>query len=155
VEASGTAQVVRLSAAQWLAAQRAPERCEALAAAHDALRSGHHVVLAISGELVQPFSRKPARAMARIALPLLQDAATCVLTGGDTARALFERLGVNRLEVIGEWEPGISLARIAAPAAPGFVLKAGGFGDAQALQRIIAYFGGPRRAAMARESAPS
>jgi uncharacterized protein YgbK (DUF1537 family) len=155
VEASGTAQVVRLSAAQWLAAQRAPERCEALAAAHDALRSGHHVVLAISGELVQPFSRKPAHAMARIALPLLQDAATCVLTGGDTARALFERLGVNRLEVIGEWEPGISLARIAAPAAPGFVLKAGGFGDAQALQRIIAYFGGPRRAAMARESAPS
>ena len=47
------------------------------------------------------------------------------------------------------------MARIAAPAAPGFVLKAGGFGDVQALQRIIAYFGGPRRATMARQSARS
>ena len=155
LEASGAAQVIRLDAAQWLDAQRAPERHHAIAAAHEGLRSGGHLVLAIAGEVVLPFSRDLVQAMARAAMPLLQDAGTCVLTGGDTARALFDALGVDPLEVTGEFEPGISLARVAAPAAPGFVLKAGGFGDALALQRIIAYFGGPRRTDTARESAPS
>ena len=82
-------------------------------------------------------------------------AGTCFLTGGDTARALFDELGVAQLQVTGEFEPGISLARIAPAAAPGFVLKAGGFGDALALQRIIAHFGARRPPSPARQSAPS
>jgi uncharacterized protein YgbK (DUF1537 family) len=155
LEACGAAQVIRLDAAQWLDEQRGPERRQAVDSAHEALRSGRNLVLAIAGQVVQPFSRALVRAMARTAAPLLRHAGTCVLTGGDTARALFDELGMSELEVTGEFEPGISVARVAAPAAPGFVLKAGGFGDAQALQRMIAHFGGRRRPTLARESASS
>lgn len=152
VESSGTALVIRLDGSQWLSGAGASD---ATGRARTALRGGHHVVLAISGAVVQPFSRELVQGMARAAAALLPDAGTCVLTGGDTARALFDQLGVNRLEVVGEFEPGISLARIAAAGAPGFVLKAGGFGDAGTLQRIIGYFGGLRRAGSARDTAPS
>ena len=152
VESSGTALVIRLEGSQWLSGAGASD---ATGRARTALRGGPHVVLAISGAVVQPFSRELVQGMARAAAALLPDAGTCVLTGGDTARALFDQLGVNRLEVVGEFEPGISLARIAAAGAPGFVLKAGGFGDAGTLQRIIGYFGGLRRAGSARDTAPS
>ncbi|HMA09004.1 MAG TPA: nucleotide-binding domain containing protein, partial [Ramlibacter sp.] len=128
---------------------------QAIANACEALRNGRSVALAIAGEVVRPSSRDRVQAMARAAAALLPYAGTCILTGGDTARALFDELRVSQLEIVGEWEPGISLARIAAAATPGFVLKAGGFGDAQALGRIIAYFGGSRRAATARDSASS
>jgi uncharacterized protein YgbK (DUF1537 family) len=155
VEVSGDAQVMRLDAGEWQDGQHATVRGKTLDAAHETLRSGRNLLFAIGGAVTQPFSRTLVRAMAKATAPLLQHAGTCILTGGDTARALFDELGVSQLEVIGEFEPGISLARIAAAATPGFVLKAGGFGDAQALQRIIAYFGGSPRPATACDSAPS
>lgn len=148
LEASGSAQVVRLAAGLW----RDPVQARRIAvAAQGTLRAGRCVALAIDGEVVQPFSREPAGAMARAALSLLGDAGTCVLTGGDTARALFDALGVRQLQVIGELEPGISRVRCAG-ARPGFVLKAGGFGDAATLERIIAYSDPPRRPIPARQS---
>lgn len=54
---------------------------------------------------------------------------TLVMTGGDTARAMLEALGVDALTIEGEIEPGVA---VSAPVdGHGFraVLKAGGFGD--------------------------
>jgi 4-hydroxythreonine-4-phosphate dehydrogenase len=141
VEESGDAQVIRLDSRQWLDERHAFLRRNTLDAARESLRGGRSLLFAIGGEVAQPFSRSLVQAMARVTAPLLQDAAACVLTGGDTARAMFTELGVNRLEVDGEFEPGISLARAAPDALPAFALKAGGFGDALALRRIIRYFG--------------
>jgi uncharacterized protein YgbK (DUF1537 family) len=54
-----------------------------------------------------------------------------VVTGGDTAVALYEALGRGRLEVLGPPAPGLALARLAAPGRDDLwlVTKAGGFGD--------------------------
>jgi uncharacterized protein YgbK (DUF1537 family) len=155
VERSGEAQVVRLDAGQWLKEKHSALRQKALNTASESLRSGRHVLFAIGGELAQPFSRSLVQAMARVTAPLVQLAAVCVLTGGDTARAMLTELGVSRLDVCGEFEPGISIGRTASDGFPEFVLKAGGFGDALALQRIIRHFRQQRRQYFAREPAPS
>jgi uncharacterized protein YgbK (DUF1537 family) len=147
VEASDAALVIRLDARQWVAQQRAADRRHAIERAGAALASGRDVLLAIAGEVTQPFSRDLVRALSGAVLPLLQQCGVCLLTGGDTARALLDQLGVTRLEVTGEFEPGISVARAGDRLAPRFVLKAGGFGDAGTLQRIIACFGAVRASA--------
>jgi uncharacterized protein YgbK (DUF1537 family) len=141
VEAAGDARIVRLAPSQWQHEAHAPLRRTAVDAAQRDLAAGRHVLFAIDGDVVQPFSRSLVRAMARTAAPLLPLARACVLTGGDTARALFDVAGIARLDVAGELEAGISIGH--APAQPGrvFVLKAGGFGDAGALQRAIRRFG--------------
>jgi uncharacterized protein YgbK (DUF1537 family) len=137
VQAHGAAQVIRLTPRQWLDEQHVDVRRSAADAARGALASGRNVLLAVDGEVVSPFSRDLVHAMARLALPLLPQVRRCVLTGGDTARALFDAAGIARLDVIGELEPGVSIGR--APARPDceFILKAGGFGDSRALLRAI------------------
>jgi uncharacterized protein YgbK (DUF1537 family) len=140
-ERAGSAQVIRLGAPQWLDEQHAKLRRDGVDEARLALASGRSVLFAIAGAVVQPFTRSLVVAMARSVAPLVQQAGACVLTGGDTAHAVFAELGMRRLDVSGEFEPGISIGH--APAQPGrpFILKAGGFGDELALQRVIQHFG--------------
>jgi 4-hydroxythreonine-4-phosphate dehydrogenase len=154
VRASGDAQVIRLRAAQWVEQQHAALRQKTLVIARDHLRNHRDLLLGIEGEIEQPFSRSTVRAMARLMAPLLQYAGTCLLTGGDTARAMFNELGVDRLDVSGEFEPGIPIGRAAGHAAA-FVVKAGGFGDALVLQRIIHRFGVRADPPPARPPAPT
>jgi uncharacterized protein YgbK (DUF1537 family) len=68
--------------------------------------------------------------------PAAAEAGAVVATGGDTARALLEALGVERLEVLGELEPGVVTSRT--PAGAIFVTKAGSFGDDDTLARVVA-----------------
>jgi uncharacterized protein YgbK (DUF1537 family) len=137
IERAGSAQVIRLGAPQWLDEEHAKLRRDVVDEARLALASGRSVVFAIAGAVVQPFTRSVVVAMARSLAPLVRQAGTCVLTGGDTAHALFDELAIRRLAVSGEFEPGIAIGQ--APAQPGrtFILKAGGFGDELALQRVI------------------
>jgi uncharacterized protein YgbK (DUF1537 family) len=60
-----------------------------------------------------------------------------VLSGGATAQAILEGLGIGVLELIGEALPGLPLA-----VANGltFVTKSGGFGDEDTLGRLLAPF---------------
>jgi uncharacterized protein YgbK (DUF1537 family) len=155
VEASGDAQVFRLTADQWLAERHASLRRSVLDQARESLRGGNNVLFAIAGAVAQPFSRSLVQAISRSTASLLQHAAACVLTGGDTARAMFNELGINRFDVTGEFEPGISIASATGDARPEFVLKAGGFGDPPALQRILRHYGDERRQPPARQTAPS
>jgi uncharacterized protein YgbK (DUF1537 family) len=59
-----------------------------------------------------------------------------VLTGGDTASAVLRSLGVGRLQLTGELEPGVPQA-IAWPGGHMVVTKAGGFGADDALLRAV------------------
>jgi 4-hydroxythreonine-4-phosphate dehydrogenase len=54
-----------------------------------------------------------------------------VVTGGETAVALFEALGASRIDLVGAPGPGLALGYLAAPgrSALPVVTKAGGFGD--------------------------
>jgi len=65
-----------------------------------------------------------------------------VTTGGETARALCDALGVTHLTVLGQLEPGVSLARMDLSGGPRhLVLKSGSFGDPETLVRV-AHMGG-------------
>lgn len=143
VQDSGVAQVIRLETAHWLGPPHAGLRQRTLVVARQHLRSHTNVLFAIAGAVSQPFSRSLVRAMARLTAPLLEYAGTCVLTGGDTARAMLNEVGVPCLDVSGEFEPGISIGHVAPYPHTSFVVKAGGFGDAAALKRIIGHFGPP------------
>jgi uncharacterized protein YgbK (DUF1537 family) len=68
--------------------------------------------------------------------PVAAEAGAVVATGGDTARALLEALGVERLEVLGELEPGVVATRT--PGGAIFVTKSGSFGDDDTLARVVA-----------------
>jgi 4-hydroxythreonine-4-phosphate dehydrogenase len=124
--------VARLDAATWMEAPATV--AQTVATAQACAEHGDPVVLAVSGSAPDASSRTLVRRMAEAAEPLLQRASTLVLTGGDTARSVLDSLGVERLQVLGELEPGICLSR---DGARFIVTKAGGFGDSQSLVRVL------------------
>lgn len=65
-----------------------------------------------------------------------------VLSGGDTALSVLKQLGLGTLRVVGEVEPGIPIME--AGAGVKVVTKAGGFGGAYSLLRILYRLGGFR-----------
>lgn len=132
------ASVIRLAPDAWMdAAQAAP----AIEQARSLCREGRNVVVSVAGAPTPgSSSRALVQAMAAASEPLLRTGSMLLLTGGDTARAVLDRLGVHELEVLGEVEPGICLSRPARLGAPFIVTKAGGFGDAGALLRVIRQF---------------
>jgi len=135
------AAVIRLAPDGWLDAARAAEAVER---ARPISREGRPLVLTTKGAPVPgASSRALVQAMAAAAEPLLRGASTLLLTGGDTARAVLDQLHINELQVLGELEPGICLSRPARLDAPHIVTKAGAFGDAGALLRVIRRFDTP------------
>jgi uncharacterized protein YgbK (DUF1537 family) len=66
--------------------------------------------------------------------PALEHAAGLVLTGGETARAVCDRVGVTAIELIREIEPGVPLGRAGDL---NLVTKAGAFGDPGTLCRAV------------------
>lgn len=133
----GCAEVVRCDAAQWLNATAPGPRVDALRRAETQIAAGRNVVFAISGAPATHASRTLIQSIAATVVPLLQRASALVLTGGDTARAVLDGLGVQRLDVIGEFEPGISIGRVASIPGMRIFIKAGAFGDEMALRRVF------------------
>ena len=137
----GRAAVVRLAPDVWLDTARAAEAVEQ-ARRHS--REGRPVVLTTQDSPVPgSSSRALVQAMAAAAEPLLRTASTLLLTGGDTARAVLDRLDIDQLQVLGELEPGICLSRPSRAESPRIVTKAGAFGDPGALLRVIRRFDTP------------
>jgi uncharacterized protein YgbK (DUF1537 family) len=66
-----------------------------------------------------------------------------VLTGGETARAVLRALGARTILLAGQSQPGIPLGRLDRPWPLRVALKAGGFGDRDALARLVDLFTGP------------
>ena len=81
-------------------------------------------------------ARDVAEGLAAAACSVLGDVATLVATGGETARAILTHCGIDRLELIGELEPGVVLSR-AEGRDLSVVTKAGAFGDDGVLVRCL------------------
>ncbi|MBB3713431.1 uncharacterized protein YgbK (DUF1537 family) [Limimaricola variabilis] len=63
--------------------------------------------------------------------------ASLLVTGGETANQLLDRLGIDTVEVLAEFRPGVPLCRIEAPWGPVRLLtKSGGFGGPGLLREI-------------------
>ena len=62
-----------------------------------------------------------------------------VVAGGDTLYRLCRATGAESLAAIGEWSPGVPVARIVGGAWPGAALisKSGAYGDPDLLVRIL------------------
>jgi uncharacterized protein YgbK (DUF1537 family) len=144
--ADGAAEVIHCDPGQWLHRPSVDSRSRAIDRAEMQMAAGRNVVFAIRGAPTVQASHVLIRSIAATVAPLLQRAATLVLTGGDTARAVLECLGVQRLDVFGEFEPGISVSRCSSLPQTRIVIKAGAFGDPSTLRRVFAHFGANRQA---------
>ena len=89
-----------------------------------------------------PAARLLAEQLAAAAAPLIDVArpGLLVLSGGDTAIGVLERIGVKHLVVQRELLPGVPLTRgvDAAGRTHAIVLKAGNHGDEAALAAVLA-----------------
>ncbi len=102
-----------------------------------------HVVILDAGEW--PFrpgeEETVARHLADEAASLCQrvEVGKIIAVGGDTARAVATALGIGRLDVQGEIEPGIPWTRaiLASGRSIVWISKAGGFGDQDILLRLV------------------
>jgi uncharacterized protein YgbK (DUF1537 family) len=76
-------------------------------------------------------------ALARLLVSPARQASALVATGGETAAALLNRLGVGGLRLVDEIEPGIPLGLTLGEFSVPAVTKAGGFGNDECLTRIL------------------
>jgi D-threonate/D-erythronate kinase len=94
----------------------------------------------VPGDGVDDDPEAMAAALAETAAEALDASASppewLFLTGGDTALAVLRRLGVTFIVVEGEWRPGVVMGRLDGDTRRGVVTKAGGFGDADLLERL-------------------
>jgi uncharacterized protein YgbK (DUF1537 family) len=78
-----------------------------------------------------------AGALAEAVAAIIDGYDALLLTGGETARAVIDTLGVGSMTVVGEIEPGVVVSRLPGDL-PLLVTKAGAFGDSRTLVRIRA-----------------
>lgn len=76
-----------------------------------------------------------ARNFARAVAPVADSAGTVLVTGGATAEAVFDAMGLGCLEVVGEILPGLPLCRSGDKF---LITKSGGFGGANTFLRLAA-----------------
>ncbi len=108
------------------------------AAIVEGLRSGHDVLVRVDEAERCPAHQATllTRALAKTIAPSAALLSGLVATGGETARAIFDELGIRRLRLLGEVEPGLPFALAEGwPRALPVLTKAGGFGSAGTLVR--------------------
>jgi uncharacterized protein YgbK (DUF1537 family) len=120
-----------------------PEELETEAISQRELRrvldSGEDLAVAWNTGGTFPDAAKPSELFARLLAPLLDLVGALVVTGGETCRALLERTGAKRLQLLDELEPGVSLGFVSAPRPLLVVVKAGGFGDPDTLRNAYTF----------------
>jgi 4-hydroxythreonine-4-phosphate dehydrogenase len=92
------------------------------------------VALDPSAEVEASRSRVLANALADVVAPSLGSFPAVVASGGETARALLDAVGVDRLEALVEIEPGAVATRT--PEGQTFVTRPGSFGGPDSLLHI-------------------
>jgi len=100
-----------------------------------ALQSRRDVLVVLEGS-PSGESRLVTRALSRMVAPCAPFIGGLVATGGETARAILDDLGIRRLRMLGEVEPGLAFSAIDGWTRQLPVLtKAGGFGLPETLVR--------------------
>ncbi len=97
------------------------------------------LAVAINADAMFPDDIKPSHVLAGLLAPLLNRVGALVVTGGETCRVLLEWIGAQKLQLLDELEPGVSLAFVSAPRPLLVVVKAGGFGDPDTLQNAYRF----------------
>jgi uncharacterized protein YgbK (DUF1537 family) len=99
---------------------------------------GDHVTVVVTlvGEPLTGQEQRLAESLAQAVAPPAAAAATLVLCGGATARAVLDACRVSSVDVLGELEPGVVASRAEGLAAL-VVTKSGSFGDAHTLARAV------------------
>ncbi|MHB1170910.1 MAG: four-carbon acid sugar kinase family protein [Lacisediminihabitans sp.] len=108
-----------------------------LTAVHTALAAGSVAVSISAGEVDPATSRRLISALARFIAPIAQRH-PLVLTGGETARAVLNALGVHWLEPLVEIEHGAVLSRTDQDSL--VVTRPGAFGGPDSLRIILEHF---------------
>jgi uncharacterized protein YgbK (DUF1537 family) len=110
-----------------------------------ALASGSDVAVAIrGGEIDLEEGPQLAAALAKLIAPRLSQVGGLIVTGGETARAILEQVGITGLRMQGEIEPGVPVGRSIGNIAIPVITKAGAFGDHTTLKRCLAILRGHR-----------
>jgi len=103
------------------------------------LDSGLDLAVAINAGDVFPEDARPSRFLGGLLAPLLNRVGALIVTGGETCRALLECIGAQKLQLLDELEPGVSLAFVSTPRPLLVVVKAGGFGHADTLRNAYRF----------------
>jgi 4-hydroxythreonine-4-phosphate dehydrogenase len=122
-----------------LAGAAAPGWHEAVKRLRDGLAAGDALLqIAASQNSDLAVGAELAARLADVVEQVSASIGAIVVTGGETARAVLSRLGLDGMRLIDEVEPGVPLGvSIGARAIP-LVTKAGAFGDAATLRRCVA-----------------
>ena len=89
-----------------------------------------------------------ARRLADVLRPAAPHVGALFATGGETALALLNALGVNGIRLLDEIEPGVPLGLTRGALSVPVVTKAGAFGDAGTLARCLSHLRRLRRTEM-------
>ena len=89
-----------------------------------------------------------ARHLAELVRPAAPHIGALFATGGETALALLDALGVSGIRLVEEIEPGVPLGLTQGALAVPVVTKAGAFGDAETLRRCLSHLRRLRRTEM-------
>ena len=104
-----------------------------------ALRSGHDTLVFMDGDAATHQSQF-AQVIDDLVKPCVDMLGGFIATGGETARALLDALGIDRLQLLGEIEPGLPFAVAEGWTRPlPVVTKAGAFGSPDALARSLEF----------------
>lgn len=134
--------VVRISAEVLLAGELSPEWLAYRAELESALNEGGDVAVMPDQGVRIDGAKGPelTTALGAMVRPLADKVGALVVTGGETARAVFEAWGVRRLRLIGEVEAGLPFSVTAGWSREIPVLtKAGGFGGRESLLRCLEF----------------
>lgn len=112
-----------------------------------ALACGADVLVEIAAERDADLSRGAAlaRQLALLLRPAAAGAGAVFATGGETAVAVLDALGVTGIRMVDEIEPGVALGLARGAMAVPVVTKAGAFGDAGTLLRCLSHLRRHRR----------
>ncbi len=130
--------VLRIPPEVLLAREQSPQWREYAQTFEQALKTGSDVaVLANPGaRLESSMGPRLTAALAAMVRPSADKVGALVVTGGETARAVFDAWKVNRLRLVGEVEPGLPFSVTSGWRRELPVLtKAGGFGGPETLLR--------------------
>jgi D-threonate/D-erythronate kinase len=112
---------------QWTAAQQS---------LFDLLLNREGLVVTIGGDTRDlREGRMLVASLAHLLAPAWKQVGGLILTGGETARAVFSGWGVHALELVGELEAGIPLSNTVGSRRVPVITKAGAFGSVDCLAR--------------------
>jgi uncharacterized protein YgbK (DUF1537 family) len=106
----------------------------------DGLEAGEDMLLQIESSKIPDIARgaELAAKLAEMVEPASASIGAIVVTGGETARAVLLRLGLQGIRLIDEVEPGVSLGLSLGALRIPVITKAGAFGDSATLCRCLA-----------------